>query len=109
MTGPVLNQAVLGGYTQALPAAAVTVCRLHAGRAELTSRIMSRSEGGSWPQPGDPLRGQPAAYLSQAAEQATADVHALDRAHLDAMRIDTDGRTTAEATHLIAAATGWPG
>jgi hypothetical protein len=79
------------------------------GRAELTSRIMCRGKGGSWSQPGDPLRGQPTAYLSQVAQQATADAQALDRAHLDAVRIDTDGRTAAEATDLIAAATRWPG
>jgi hypothetical protein len=40
-----------------------TLCRLHTGRAELTRRIMSRGAGGSWARPGDPLRGQPDAYL----------------------------------------------
>jgi hypothetical protein len=70
---------------------------------------MTRSEGGSWPQPGDPLRGQPAGYLSQVAEQAAADAEALDRAHLDAIRIDTDGHTAGEAADLTAAATRWPG
>ena len=43
--------------------AAITLCRLHAGAGELTRRIMLRGHGGSWPQPGDPLAGQPTAYL----------------------------------------------
>jgi hypothetical protein len=108
MTGPVENQAALQTYIAALPAGAVTACRLHAGPAELTRRIMTRGQGGSWPQPGDPLRGQPASYLSQVAAQAAADAEVLDRTHLDAIRIDTDGRTTGEAAGLTAAAAGWP-
>jgi predicted ABC-type ATPase len=109
MTGPIENQAALRTYRAALPSAAVTTCRLHAGPAELTRRIMTRGEGGSWPQPGDPLHGQPAGHLARVAEQAAADAQALDRAHLDAIRIDTDGRTAVQAAGLIAAATRWPG
>jgi hypothetical protein len=109
MTGPIENQATLQAYMAALPAATITACRLRAGPAKLRRRIMTRGEGGSWPQPGDPLRGQPAGYLSRVAEQAAADAQALDRAHLDAIRIDTDGHTAGEAADLTAAATGWPG
>jgi hypothetical protein len=78
-------------------------------RAELTRRIMSRGDGGSRLRPGDPLRGQPARHLTQLAGQAAAGACALDRAHLDAVRVDTDGRTAAEAADLVAAATRWPG
>lgn len=109
MTGPIENQGVLRAYAAALPAAVITACRLHAGPAELRQRIMTRGEGGSWPQPGDPLRGQPATYLSRVAGQAAADAQALDRTPLDALRIDTDGRTAAEAADLTAAAARWPG
>lgn len=109
MTGPIHNQAALETYTAALPAAAVTACRLHAGRPELTRRIMTRGGGGSWPQPGDPLRGQLASYLLRVAEQAATDAQILDRIHLDAMRIDTDGHTAAQAADLTASAAGWPG
>jgi hypothetical protein len=56
---------------------------------------MTCGEGGSWPQPGDPLRGQPASYLSQAAEQAAAHAQILDHTFLNALRIDTEGCTTA--------------
>ncbi len=104
-TGPLESEAVLQTYIRALPAASVTVCRLHAGSPELTRRIMSRGEGGSWPQPGDPLRGQPAEYLRRVADQATADANALERAGVGTVRIDTDGRTVAEAVDLIAAMT----
>jgi hypothetical protein len=107
LSGPVENQAALRAYAEALPAAALTACRLHAGPAELRRRIMTRGEGGSWPQPGDPLRGQPPSYLSQVAEQATADARALDHTPLDALRVDTTGRSAAEAAGLIAAAAGW--
>lgn len=102
-TGPLDSEAAIQAYIRALPAASVTVCRLHAGHAELTRRIMSRREGGSWPQPGDPLCGQSAEYLRQAADQAAADATALDRAGLETFRIDTDGRTVAESADLITA------
>jgi predicted ABC-type ATPase len=109
MSGPVESQAVLRVYAAALPAAVITTCRLHAGPAELRRRIMTRGEGGGWPQPGDPLRGQPASYLSRVAEQAAAEARALDHASLDALRIDTTGRTAGEAADLTAAAARWPG
>jgi len=109
VSGPVENQAVLRAYAAALPAAVITACRLHAGASELKRRIMTRRDGGSWPQPGDPLRGQPESYLSHVAEHAAADARALDHTPLDALRIDTDGRTAGEAADLTAAAAGWPG
>jgi len=109
MSGPIENQAVLHAYAAALPSAVITACRLHAGPDELRRRIMTRGEGGSWPQPGDPLRGQPQSYLSQVAEQAAADAWALDHTLLDALRIDTTGRTAGEAAHLTADAARWPG
>lgn len=109
VSGPVETQAVLRAYAAALPAAVITACRLHAAPDELRRRIMTRGDGGSWPQPGDPLSGQPENCLRQVAEQAAADAQALDHIHLDALRIDTTGRTAGEAADLIAAAAGWPG
>ena len=106
VTGPVPSQAARQTYIDALPAAAVTVCRLHAGRAEMHTRIMSRASGGSWPQPGDPLRGRSAEYLDHLADQAVADSQALERAKVEDIRVDTDGRTVTEAADLIAGATG---
>ena len=106
--GPVQNEAAYQAYAEVLPAASITLCRLHAGPAELTRRVMSRGSGGSWAQPGDPLAGQPGARLSRVADQATADAQALEDALTRAARIDTDGRTVEEAADLIAAVTGWP-
>lgn len=108
-SGAVETPAVLRTYAAALPAAVITACRLRAAPGELRRRIMTRGEGGSWPQPGDPLRGQPESYLSQVAEQAAATARALDRTPLDALRIDTTGHAAGEAADLIAAAAGWPG
>jgi predicted ABC-type ATPase len=105
-TGPIDDEAALQAYLRALPAE-VTVGRLHAGPAELTRRIMSRGEGGSWPQPGDPLRGQPSEYLLQVAARAIAQAAALERSGLGAIQVDADGLTAAEAADLIAGA--WPG
>ena len=106
--GPVENDAAAKAYAAALPRAAITLCRLHAGAGELTRRIMLRGQGGGWPQPGDPLAGQPAACLLRVAASAAADAEALEHAVIGALRIDTDRLTVEEAADVIAALTGWP-
>lgn len=108
IVGPAENDTAITTYAQALPAATITVCRLHAGRDELTRRIMLRGQGGSWAQPGDPLKGQPAAYLSSAADQAVADAATLERAEVGEVRVDTDQRTAEDVADAIIAETGWP-
>jgi hypothetical protein len=122
-TGTIESEAVLNAYSEALPAATITLCRLHAGRAELTRRVMSRRDGGSWPEPGDPLRGQTPEYLADVAARAAAEADDLDRSEVgplltntgiaktgiaNTVRIDTDGCTVDEAAGLIVAATGFP-
>jgi hypothetical protein len=107
-TGPIESEAALQTYLQAFPAATVTVCRLHADPVDLTQRIMSRGDGGSWPQPGDPLRGQPAEYLLGVADAAIAQDNVLERAGLGAARVDTGGRSVAQAAGLIARVITWP-
>lgn len=109
MVGPAENAAAVQVYTEALPAASINLCRLHAGPVELTRRIMSRGHGGSWAEPGDRLIGQSAAYLGWVADQAAVDAAALDRAAVGDVRIDTDGRSVDETADLIAAELGWPG
>jgi hypothetical protein len=106
--GPVESEAAAKAYAGALPRAAITLCRLHAGAGELTRRIMLRGQGGSWPQPGDPLAGQPIAYLLRVAAAAVAEAEALERAVTGALRVDTDGLTVEETADLIAARTRWP-
>jgi adenylylsulfate kinase-like enzyme len=102
LTGPVPDERAAAGYAGALPAARVTVCRLHAGPAELARRISRRGQGLSWPQPGDPLIGQPEAHLRLAAAKAAAEAEALERSGLGDLRIDTGRRTVAEVADLIA-------
>jgi hypothetical protein len=101
LSGPVPDARAAGAYAGALPAADVTMCRLHAGPAELARRITRRGQGLSWPQPGDPLIGQPEASLRLAAERAAADAEALDHSGLGDLRIDTDGLSVGEAADLV--------
>jgi hypothetical protein len=70
VSGPVPDARAAAVYVGALPAADVTVCRLHAGAAELARRISRRGQGLGWPEPGDPLIGQPEGHLRLAAERA---------------------------------------
>jgi hypothetical protein len=101
LSGPVPDARAASMYACALPAADVNVCRLHAGPAELAHRISRRGKGLSWPQPGDPLIGQPEAHLRLAAERAAADADALDRSGLGDLRINTDGLSVGEAANLV--------
>jgi hypothetical protein len=64
-----------------------------------------RGQGLSWPQPGDPLIGQPEDYLRLVAARAAAEAEALERSGLGDLCIDTNGRTVAEVADLIAR--GW--
>ncbi|MTE17642.1 AAA family ATPase [Streptomyces sp. TRM43335] len=109
MVGSVENQSAIDRYAEALPATATTVCRLHAGEEELTRRVVLRGQGGSWPQPGDPLKGRPTAHLLRIASEATADANAMERAGLGDLKVVTDGLTVEESVDAVCARTGWPG
>ena len=101
LSGPVPDARAAAVYAAALPAADLTVCRLHAGPAELARRISRRGQGLSWPEPGDPLIGQPEGPLRLAAERAAADAETLDHSGLGDLRIDTDGLAVGQAADLI--------
>jgi adenylylsulfate kinase-like enzyme len=101
-TGRIESELALQKYVRALPAAGVTVCRLHVGPSELLRRILSRADGGSWPEPGDPLRGRPAGYLRRVAAEAAAQAQDLERQAIGAVRIDTEGLTVPESADQIA-------
>jgi len=105
-TGPIENASALRIYAAELPDATMTVCVLSAGNDELTRRILSRGSGGSWSEPGDPLRGQPAQMLRKLAAVAAGQAAELGRAHPDWLVVDTDGRSPAEAAGLIGSAVG---
>ncbi len=99
-----------GAYADALPAATMTLCRLHAGPGELTRRILRRGQGGgSWAQPGDPLIGESAAELRRIAAEAIAIAGRTERAWPGELRIDTDGRTAAQAADDVVTQLHWPG
>ena len=80
------------GRTGALLAAAVTVVRQHAGRDELTLRILLRGRGENWPEPGDPLRGLPPSRLLKVAGHPSSEAAALERAGIGDVRVDAEGR-----------------
>jgi hypothetical protein len=103
MSGPVEDEATIKAYDEALSAAELTLCRLHAGRQHLTERIMSRGHGGSWAQPGDPLRGQSVTRLLHVADHAVASAASLEDAGIGDLRIDTDGHTVEQVADAITA------
>jgi len=107
LSGPVPDARAAECYIDALPAADVTVCRLHAGAAELARRISRRGQGLDWPEPGDALIGQPETRLRMVAELAATNAEALEHAGLGDLRIDTDGLSVREAANL--ASREWPG
>jgi len=107
---PAENHEAVAAYTDALPSAAITLVRLHAGRDQLTRRILLRGQGrGSWPQPGDPLLGQSTERLLRVADQAAVDADALERTSIGTVSIDTGSRTVQEVADVIVARTGGPG
>ncbi len=103
MSGPVEDEATIKAYAEALSAAGLTLCRLHARRQHLTERIMSRGRGGSWDQPGDPLRGQSVTRLLHVADHAVASAASLEDAGIGDLRIDTDGHTVEQVADAITA------
>jgi adenylylsulfate kinase-like enzyme len=108
--GPAEDGCAARTYADALPASTMTLCRLHAGPDELTRRILRRGQGaGSWAQPGDPLVGRPVAELRRIAAQAVAMANSRERAGPGELRIDTEGRTVAQAADLVVAQLRWPG
>jgi hypothetical protein len=94
-------------YELSLPSARLSWCRLHVGDAELTRRILSRGEGGSWPQPGDPLRDRPHAELLAEADRAIAAGHLLDR-HNIGLPIDVDRLDVDDAAVTLLRLARWP-
>ena len=102
--GAIGNQADFELYTDELEGADLTLTRLRAGSDELRLRIMSRGAGGSWPEPGDRLHGQPAEFLSDVADQAIQDAEALDRSDGGGVAIDTTSLSVDESADQIASA-----
>ena len=104
VVGPIGSRAEARTYADVLPNASFTWCALHADEPELTRRILTRGDGGSWPQPGDPLRGQPTSALLAAAAVAAATPKAdVPGVHLDVTDLDVP-----EAANAVLTITNWP-
>lgn len=106
--GMIASQADVRLYAGELPGADVALVRLRAGSGELRHRIMSRGAGGSWPEPGDRLRGQSAEFLTGVADQAVQSAEALDRSNVGGVAVDTTSLSPDESATMIRDALGWP-
>ena len=107
VVGRVVTRTEAHLYEQALPGTKVSWCRLHVGDAELTRRILTRGEGGSWAEPGDPLQDRPPDELVAVAEEARAEGRLLDRHDLG-LRVDVDGLEVEEAAATLLRRARWP-
>ena len=107
-TGMIASQADLQLYAGELPGTDVALIRLRAASGELRQRIMSRGAGGSWPEPGDRLRGQSAEFLTGVADQAVQAAEALDRSDVGGPALETTSRSPDESASMIRDALGWP-
>lgn len=107
VVGPIATRSEAIVYEQALPTASFTWCRLHASRGELTRRILSRGDGGSWPQPGDPLRDRPTKDLLQVANRAVDNAQILEQQGLG-LRIEVDDLGIGEAADTVLTRAAWP-
>lgn len=107
-TGVIASQADLRLYAGQLIGADVALARLRVGSDVLRRRIMSRGAGGSWPEPGDRLRGQPVEFLTRVADQAVEAAVALDRSDVGGVAVDTTGLSPDESASLIRNAINWP-
>ena len=87
-------------YEAVLPRASFKWFRLHASPSELARRIQTRQLGGSWPQPGDALRGALPDQLQQAAARAAAQAVELERVGFG-VRVDTERLSVEESASAV--------
>jgi gluconate kinase len=107
VVGPVDRPDLVRHYRAALPAADITLVRLHAGPGHLAERVLLRGRGQGPLVAGDELAGQPPAVLRRAADRAAADAKALDDSAIGDLRIDTDGRPVRDIAAEILLRLGW--
>ncbi len=107
VVGCVTTRAEARRYEQALPFTKITWCQLRVNDVELTRRILSRREGGSWAQPGDPLRDQPEAELLAVANKALTTASLLDQNSIG-LRVDVDGLDVPNAADHLLRFARWP-
>ena len=96
-------------YTDALPAATLTLVQLNASRAKLAERIVRRGSGEGPRIPGDHLYGRDAAELARITDRAVTNAAELARAGIADVLVDTDGLTVDEVIGAIQRQIGdWP-
>jgi chloramphenicol 3-O-phosphotransferase len=103
MAGPATAEAV-DIYRSALPSARLSICRLRATPATLSSRVHARGRGDSPAAglAGDLLAGASVATLNRIAAEAISDAAELERAGVGDFALDTDDRTPADlATEIL--------
>lgn len=107
VVGPVETRADGKLYEHTLQNVRFTWCRLHASPGELTRRVLSRREGGSWPQPGDPLKDRPPEELIEVADRAIAHAVILEGRGIG-LRVAVDGLSADEAAAKVLERAAWP-
>ena len=107
VVGPVRTPQEVSTYEAALPQCVFRWCRLEAGPVELRRRVMTRQHGGSWSQPGDPLKGRSTQYLEHVARDAALDAEKVGGGAIP-LGVDTDGLSVDESVDSVMAVTGWP-
>ena len=95
-------------YAEALPAATITLCQLHASRDVLADRVARRGRGltPTWGLAGDELTGQPQERLRELADEAARIGEALNG--VGDLRVDTDDRPADEIAFDVLRQAGWP-
>ena len=106
--GPLDRPEDVAAYNAALPAATITLCRLHASGQVLADRVARRGRGETpaWGLAGDDLVGQPPARLREIADRAAQIVEAL--AGFGDLVVETSDRPADEIATEILVRTGWP-
>ncbi|MET8517811.1 hypothetical protein [Streptomyces sp. NPDC005077] len=91
LSGYVDTPAEVREYTELLPDAAFTLCRLRAEPAELKRRFIDRG------------------WRPDLADEAVAEAEALDRSDITEIYVETDGTTVSEVARIIREQVGgWP-
>jgi hypothetical protein len=106
VAGKVADRAEARFYEEALPQASFTWMTLHAEAATLTERILTRGAGGSWPEPGDPLKDRPTADLLGVAAEAVAEANRLALIG-PGSALATDGLAVDVAAEVVLRTAGW--
>ena len=109
VVGAVDDHDQLHVYSDALPAAKLTLVRLHAGHDQLAERIIRRGDGEGPRIPGDRLCDRDAAELAQIADRAATDAARLACTGIGDVVIDTDRQTVDQVTDALRRRIGdWP-